>query len=96
MVAREPHCVCHHLPAGCDQGRQCPFRETEASNVIPLRPEFPAPKGKPVNYRSSNNTLRFHRTLSDALGCSPSDPVYPMPDNRPGLFARLLTRLFGR
>lgn len=27
----------------CNQGRACPVRESELSNVVPLRPEFPAP-----------------------------------------------------
>ncbi len=55
----------------CHQGRSA--CDCELSNTIPLREELPR-----VNYRSSNWTGRFSRTLNSAFGCNPADPVYPM------------------
>lgn len=83
-MTAEP-CICHLVPrGGCRQGRACPVRESEHACSAPVSPDapFPAPKGKRMNHRSSNHTLRFHRSMSDAFGCSMNDPVYPMPDRR--------------
>lgn len=44
----------------------------------------------------SNYTGRIHRTMRDAFNPYCQDVLYPMPDNRPGLVARLLAYLFGR
>ena len=57
------------------------------------------------NYRLSSSALtgRASRTLSEAFGCHPNDPVHPMPGpHRPSLrdfFAavgQIIGRVFGR
>lgn len=60
MAVPDPACVCHLVRgAGCLQGRACPIREMEAAINVALDPrtEFPAPKGKPMNYRLKQSLL---------------------------------------
>ncbi len=98
-------CVCHLVSrGGCQQGKFCPLSHHEAGNAVPLRPEFPAPKGKRM-YRLSSSafTGRAPRSMRDAFGCHPDDPVHPMPDaNQTTLrdffaaIGQVIARLFGR
>lgn len=108
----ESSCVCHLVArGGCQQGRSCPIREIEMACDAALDPrtDFPAPKGKPMqNYRLSSSayTGRAPRSMRDAFGCHPNDPVHPMPDGRVAVFdaigraakalGRFIARVFGR
>lgn len=80
---------------GCQQGDRpcdCIASQTELCNVIPLRADFPAPKGKPMdNYRRDSGAW---------TGFAPRsvEQRWPSPPRaiEPGWFVRLVRRIFGR
>ncbi len=58
----------------CNQGRTCPARESELANVIPLRPEFPAP---PFGITGGRVSLRTRaRRFTGALLAFLSAPCF--------------------